>query len=261
MNNIFHAHEKINAIAHQIIEDHSSDESVVGIFVAGSTVKGGRDMFSDVDINFVVKDAADFELKLIKHLKKLHNVIFYFNPPFLKNILVFYLDGGYKFDFGIYTPENNLSGFRQKKTKIIIDKLGTLENQIKLNINKKLNKDTANQYLYLAIADLIAIRREVCRKELFEARANLDDARFHLAIYLNLTNQHYYFGYDKFLEFSNKKCEKLWRESLKNNSEFEDILKASKKLLLIIKEIKEIDLPVLELISTKLFSTYNHREN
>lgn len=250
-----HPKKEPNNLAQKIIDTFKKENDVLAIFLSGSTIKGGTDIFSDVDINLVVKDSTKFKNKLIDFLSTITDLKFYFTPPNLNYILVCYLANLYKFDFGVYEKEQIPDNIPTEA--IIQDKLALLQSKNqKSNLSTIANyDDLAKKYVYLAIADIIAVSREIYRKDIFEARANLDEARSSIATYINLKNHNLYFGFDQFEKLVSKEIRRYFVDSLKDNDNFKGTLCAAVCLIKIIKILDLVEAELIESIEKRLFDT------
>lgn len=252
----YHPKDSTNELANWIIENIAAEDIVDAIFVSGSTSKGGNDDYSDVDINVVTENKEKFEEQLFRLLEShpTQNVILKFTPPSLPEILVLYFQGFAKFDFGIYSKAQILNkNLKLSQAEVITDKNGIF----------KLDEEPTNHfsipgdnYISMAFADLIAIPREVTRNNIFEARANLDEARSLIATYLNLTNGVIYFGYADFINFANDQIKELIHKSLFNNDNPEGILDASVNLL---KAIDTLNVFPAETINSTIERALAHK--
>jgi predicted nucleotidyltransferase len=252
MPNKYHPVDSHNSIASRLIEEFSKNEEIKVIFVSGSTIRGGTDVYSDIDINIVVSNPETFQQEFIAFVKSIEPVSLTFSPPGLSHIHVFYFGDLEKIDIGIYSVEQFMSGthISPSEESIIKNTLGTVKQQE----SRKSDSDSELQlkYLSLALADLIAIPREVYRKNIFEARANLDEARSMIATYLNINNSVIYFGYNDFIQFTNPDQEKLFHISLKRNGSFKGILEAAQALLQIIATTNQIESSVIRNVAAKI---------
>ena len=160
----FQANTEINKLINSLIVDF---QEVKCIFVSGSAARGGNDEFSDVDLNVVINDPDSF-LKSISSFVKKQDILFSFEPHYLKNIIVLYLRSGVKLDIMLYDTENDFSSFTLDRIKIILDKSEgyLLSNKIENKIKKTVPNDLAFKYLSLGLADLYAVAREISRKNL-----------------------------------------------------------------------------------------------
>ena len=104
----------------------------------------------------------------------------------------------------------------------------------------------------MALADLIAVPREIFRRNIYEARANLDDARKHIAIYINLINNDRYHNFNNFNRYLTQKQLHVFQESLKNNDEYSGILESALSLLSIIKGMKEYRIGLIKTVEEYL---------
>ena len=106
----------------------------------------------------------------------------------------------------------------------------------------------------MALADIWALRREVYRKDIFEARDNLDDARKCIAAYINLSQGHNFFGFDKFSSFID---EFLWCEmrlSLQNNDSFMGIIEVGLRLLNVVATFEFFENEVINITRKELLN-------
>lgn len=252
MPNKYHPVDSHNSIASHLVEEFSKNEDIKVIFVSGSTIHGGADIYSDVDINIVVPNPETFAQDFVAFVKSIERVSLTFSPPGLSHIHVFYFDNLEKVDIGIYSVEQFMSGthISPSEESIIKNTLGT----VKAKESKKGDSDSKLQlkYLSLALADLIAIPREVYRKNIFEARANLDEARSMIATYLNINNSVIYFGYNDFIQFTDPDQEKLFHISLKRNGSYKGILEAAQALLQIIATTNQIEPSLIRNVAGKI---------
>lgn len=232
-----HPNAHRNTIANRIVDDLIANEAVDIVFLSGSTVHGGTDDFSDIDINVVVQNPQEFRLYVLRLVNTYGKVTHAFTPANLDNIFVIFLNDLTKIDFGIYSTQEfaaqkYLIKDKDAVLKGTINPIGTTTNQ------KSRFKKVGNTYLAMALADLIAIPREIQRNNIYEARANLDDARRHIAIYVNLINNDIYFNYNNFSQYLKKKQIDMFRKSLKNNDNYPGIVEKALLLLEIVKEFK-----------------------
>lgn len=246
----FHPQKVPNDIAKKIVKWYKNDRDVLAIFLSGSTIKGGTDIYSDIDINFIVHHKQDFQKKLLDTIGKIAKLQFYFIPPKLNHILVCYFEDLYKFDFAIYEKDKSLPIINSDA--IIIDKLEILPKNNQSSCVTINNNNLTEKYLFLALADIIAISREVYRKDLFEARVNLDEARSALATYINLKNHNCYFGYDQFRKYISEQDYQLFTDSLKCNHDLKGILNAAISLLTIIKNKDSVSNDLIDKIIKRL---------
>jgi len=237
-----------NTIANTIINSLMANESVEAIFLSGSTATGGTDEFSDIDINIVVQQPQAVKDDILRLIQKYYKIAYAFTPPHLNNILVIYLNDLTKIDIGVYSTEEITSKKLHIQNKDIVIKGSVPEIQT--------TKNTVSQegftYLAMALADLIAVPREIFRRNIYEARANLDDARKHIAIYINLINNDRYHNFNNFNRYLTQKQLHVFQESLKNNDEYSGILESALSLLSIIKGMKEYRIGLIKTVEEYL---------
>lgn len=257
MQNRYHKLDNYNELTAKLVKKLSAHPDIEIVFLSGSTVYGGRDEYSDIDINIVVSNPEEFKPTLCSLISEVEEIKHSFCPPRLDNIYVFYFKNLEKIDIGLYSIEDYLSGRHALPPNEAIIK-NTLGSKVTLTEEEYFPDESfQNKYLSLALADLIAIPREIYRKNIFEARANLDESRSMIATYINIQNSVVYFGYNDFISFANKDQQALFIESLKKNGSYEGILVAALNLLRIIDSTKVFDTTVIELVEKRLQAAFD----
>lgn len=236
MNKILRLHKdkKFNEMANLVIASLSKLDGLVGIFTYGSTSYGGRDRFSDIDVGIVVRGKDKLRKELPVIIRRTVKTIFLFEPrfsEFMEDLYLFYFEGGYKFDVVVYEKSDSLLVENLNETKIIIDRQGHLINIIREKPRSKIDQSLKERYLALALADIFAVAREVYRKDIFEARFNLDEARNCITTYINLSNQYDCFHPDRFHEYIHPEILQEIRQSLLQNDTLSGITRGATKLL------------------------------
>lgn len=247
----YHKDKEANLIAKKLLRQFNDDTRVQGIFLSGSSAYGGNDRSSDIDINVVVENPEEYLMEIDKLVAETSTITFSFTPPFLSHIRVYYLNDQFKLDIGVYSKDS-VGEQIAAKTKIIKDTNKTIEKYIVETAEPSFLKVKAKQYLGLAVADLIAVDRELRRGDLYEARFNLDDARYSIGIYLNLINGNKYFSYNKFREFISEEVADRFEKSLLDNHTLDGIRKAAQKILEILVELKVLEKESLDLVKSRI---------
>jgi predicted nucleotidyltransferase len=250
--NKFHKSNRHNELATKLISRLSENTEVLTIFVSGSTITGGRDEYSDVDINIVVRNPEEFKKTIVSIANEIDTVTHHFCPPRLDFIYVLYFKNLEKIDIGIYSEEEFLS-----EQHVAPDEKAVIKNTIEKTKQKSVSQTPAdssfqNKFLALALADIIAIPREVYRRNIFEARSNLDESRSMIATYLNIQNSIIYFGFNDFINFANPKQKELFISSLKKNGSYKGILTAARKLLKVIATTGVYKESLIKLVDTRI---------
>lgn len=252
----YHPDPTANQMAISLVKTIRQNPDVLGIFLSGSTASGGRDRFSDVDLNVITRNKSVFKENLPELISDIAPLLFSLEPDFLlPDFFIFYMQAGYKFDVYVYGPADHLPHSFSDDAVIVLDR----ENHL-AGLKARWKKQTIpiglkEKYLAMAMADLWAIRREVYRRDLYEARYNLDDARQCIATYVNLSHSHPYFGFDKFSSFLDFQLEQEISRSLQNNHSLVGILRASLCLLGVIESFNFFEKKVTNTTRRELSKT------
>ncbi len=250
---IYHPDPQANQLAASLVDRLTTEQDLLGLFLSGSTARGGRDRYSDVDISVVIEHKERFKTRLPRLMHEISPLLFGFEPEFLlPDFYIFYLEGGYKFDFYMYGPDDSLSWSFSRQAVIVLDTDNRLAAAQAGWIKKPVPAGLKEKYLHMALADLWALRREAYRRDLFEARDNLDDARRCIATYINLTHDHIYFGFDRFETYLDPFLRTEMKRSLQNNDSFQGILQAGLSLLKIIGAFEVFEPQVIEVTRREL---------
>lgn len=261
----YHPDPRANQLATSLIHTLIKERDILGLFLSGSTARGGRDRYSDVDISLVVQHKERFKKQLPHLMQTVSPLLFGFEPHFLlPDFYIFYLKAGYKFDFYIYGPEDSLGWSFSQQAVVVLDTDNRLAAAQAEWTKKPPPEGLDEKYLMMALADLWALRREIHRRDLFEARDNLDDARRCIATYINLTHDHAYFGYDQFDTYLDAALISEMKRSLQDNDSFQGMIQAGLSLLKVIASLHVFDREIIDLTHRELYrvlSTLNSRPN
>jgi predicted nucleotidyltransferase len=182
----YHPDPVTNELAATLLEELECQQDILGIFLSGSTANGGRDKYSDIDISLIVENRSAFKARLPLIVGRNVDILFSFEPDFLlPDFFIFYLRAGYKLDFYLFNPKDSLQTSFSEQAFILKDTNNLLASKRASWLKRPIQRGLKEKYLSMALADIWAIRREIHRKNIFEARYNLDDARQCIATYVS----------------------------------------------------------------------------